>query len=328
MLKISAIIPNFNHASFLPACIDAIIKQGDYVDEILIIDDASTDESLSVISSYVEKYTFIHLIKNPRNIGVHASINQALHYAKNSYVALCAADDYLLPGFFREASAMITKHPEIRLCFGDYCYFDTDKPDLFHPVRVISKCSKARIFTPDEVVSLASKSNFHVPSQVTLYHKDTLHHYRYNSNFKSLADFYLNFQIALRYPVGYIPSYFGAYRVVQKSYGNQIRRQMKTRMKLYSYWIERVKKVEDPMFRRHFTKAALFSFGGYFMLFYLFFHPKHWRMFPRMIYRVLLRKYFARIESSQKTISSQQLLQEKALIKASSEANDRSVHTV
>ena len=57
--KISVIIPNYNYARFLNQAINSVLNQTFRDFEVVIIDDASTDDSLSIIKSYSEKYSFI-----------------------------------------------------------------------------------------------------------------------------------------------------------------------------------------------------------------------------------------------------------------------------
>jgi len=58
---LSVIMSNYNHSRFLPEALDAIVNQSRQPDEFIIIDDASTDNSVEIIQSYASRYPFIKL---------------------------------------------------------------------------------------------------------------------------------------------------------------------------------------------------------------------------------------------------------------------------
>lgn len=96
MPKVSVIICSYNRASLLPRAIDSVLSQ-DFKDfELIIIDDASTDETEALISSYVAKDSRIRYYKNDFNIGIVNSRNQAVNLAKAEYIAMLDSDDWWL----------------------------------------------------------------------------------------------------------------------------------------------------------------------------------------------------------------------------------------
>jgi glycosyltransferase involved in cell wall biosynthesis len=74
----------------------SVINQTYQVLELIIVDDASTDNSVSVIQEFINKYPHIQLIINDRNMGNCRAFNRALAYARGKYVIDLAADDVLL----------------------------------------------------------------------------------------------------------------------------------------------------------------------------------------------------------------------------------------
>ncbi len=66
---VSVILPNYNHAHYLPQCLNAMLDQSVKPTEIIVIDDASTDNSIEVISDYVRRDPVVKLIQNEKNIG-------------------------------------------------------------------------------------------------------------------------------------------------------------------------------------------------------------------------------------------------------------------
>jgi glycosyltransferase involved in cell wall biosynthesis len=95
-LKLSIIIPVYNVEKYITRCLDSLVNQNleacDY--EIIIIDDGSKDNSLSIAKLYSAKYENIY-IYSQENKGVGAARNKGIELAKGDYVYFIDADDYL-----------------------------------------------------------------------------------------------------------------------------------------------------------------------------------------------------------------------------------------
>ena len=66
---VSVVLSNYNHAHFLPDALGAIVGQSYLPKEILITDDASTDNSVAVIEEFSSKFPIVRLLRNEQNIG-------------------------------------------------------------------------------------------------------------------------------------------------------------------------------------------------------------------------------------------------------------------
>lgn len=91
---LTVVIPNFNKADFIEQCVTSIEEQTVKPAHILIIDDASTDDSRSVIEKLSEKYPDIEPVFSEKNTGVSAVRNRGLTLVKTDYVTFIDADDY------------------------------------------------------------------------------------------------------------------------------------------------------------------------------------------------------------------------------------------
>lgn len=95
MIDISVIMPVFNEEKYLHEAIDSILHQTFDRFEFIIIDDASTDNSLAIIQSYADER--IVLICNEQNIGNYPSRNKGLEIAVGKYICVMDADDVAYP---------------------------------------------------------------------------------------------------------------------------------------------------------------------------------------------------------------------------------------
>ncbi len=100
MKKISVIVPVYNAEKYINRCFSSLMSQtiGSDSLEILAVDDASTDNSLSLISGWEKKYPeSVALIALETNVMQGAARNIAMQYASGEYIAFLDADDWLLP---------------------------------------------------------------------------------------------------------------------------------------------------------------------------------------------------------------------------------------
>ena len=109
-MNFSVIIPNLNGAKLLPSCLKSIKNQ-----EIILIDNASTDQSIAIAQKI---HPQIKIIKNSQNLGFAAAVNQGILAASNPYVIVCNNDITLHPGYFKFISQAIKSHPRVATFVG------------------------------------------------------------------------------------------------------------------------------------------------------------------------------------------------------------------
>lgn len=117
-MNISVIIPVYNAAAFLRKAVQSALQLED-VKEVLLIEDASTDSSLSICEQLAVEDGRIKLFQHPDkgNHGAGASRNLGLEKATQEFVAFLDADDYYLPNRF-EPEKEIFKNPRIEGVFN------------------------------------------------------------------------------------------------------------------------------------------------------------------------------------------------------------------
>lgn len=111
--KVTVLTTVYNGMLYLKEAIDSTLNQTFTDFEFLIIDDASTDESLEFLLSYRDPR--ITVVKNEVNIGQTASLNKGLSLAKGEFIARLDQDDVNLPNRLEEQLAMFSRQPELTL---------------------------------------------------------------------------------------------------------------------------------------------------------------------------------------------------------------------
>lgn len=95
--EISIIVPCYNVSKYIGAAIESVLAQT-YSDwELLITDDASSDDTCAIVEQYVAKDPRIHLYVLPQNVGAGAARNNSITYASGRYIAFLDADDWWYP---------------------------------------------------------------------------------------------------------------------------------------------------------------------------------------------------------------------------------------
>lgn len=125
---VSVIIPVYNAQAHLGSCLDSLLSQHLRHMEILVVDDASTDDSPAIAHCYATEYPDrIRLLSLPRNMGPGAARNAGLDFAQGDYVGFTDADDTVEAGMFACLhNAAVKARAQVAICgmslvFEKYC---------------------------------------------------------------------------------------------------------------------------------------------------------------------------------------------------------------
>lgn len=111
-MKLSIIIPIYNAAQTLKRCIESILQQSFTDYELILIDDGSDDESLSLCDTYNKIEEKIKL-KHQSNQGLSAARNTGLEMAQGEYITFVDSDDSLSKNTLQELMDELAQHPEV-----------------------------------------------------------------------------------------------------------------------------------------------------------------------------------------------------------------------
>lgn len=133
MAKVTVLMPTYNVAPYVREAIDSVMQQT-YTDfELLVIDDCSTDDTVSVVHSIDDPR--IHIIQNEKNVGLAENLNRGLSHITTEYVARMDGDDIAEPFWLEKEVAVLDSHPEIGICSGGFERFGTVKSLVRFPER-------------------------------------------------------------------------------------------------------------------------------------------------------------------------------------------------
>lgn len=216
---ISVVMPNYNHAKYLPQAIEEILGQDRPPDEFLILDDASTDHSRSIIASYAERFPSIRAIYNAKNAGVNEAHNRLFLEAKSDYIYAGAADDVRCPEFLQAAMQMAEKYPQAGLISTQLAIVDESDQDLG---LIQIRRWKERLYANPELVLndyLERESPSHSLCTATVYRRDALEEIGwYRAELDSFGDTFSARAIALKYGMCYVPEPLAKWRRLDSSF--------------------------------------------------------------------------------------------------------------
>lgn len=108
---VSVLVPVYNAAPFLPQCFDSLLSQTLHDVQVVCVDDASTDSSLSVLRDYSQRDARVEVIHLDKNVGLAKARNAALEQARGQYVCMVDADDWLSADALQQAVDVFAAHP-------------------------------------------------------------------------------------------------------------------------------------------------------------------------------------------------------------------------
>lgn len=112
-LKFSIIIPVFNREHTIGRSINSILVQNPEQYEVLVVDDGSTDQSASIINTFIEKHPNFQIrYYRKENAERGAARNYGVQHARGEYVSFLDSDDLLKSNWFEAAWEFTNSHPE------------------------------------------------------------------------------------------------------------------------------------------------------------------------------------------------------------------------
>ena len=215
-MKISAVIPAYNSAEFLKEAIDSILKQTHPVDEIIIVDDGSTDQTQQVVESFGDQITYI----KQANQGPSAARNNGILAAKGDWIAFLDADDQWTADKIEQQLNALKKAPTLKLIAADMAEVDQTGDLLIE--SVLAKHNLLEQFRslngkplPNALASLVTK-NF-IPTGTVLAERAVLIESEcFNPQIRFGEDLELWAKIACNHPITCLPEVM----MLRRQHGN------------------------------------------------------------------------------------------------------------
>lgn len=118
MSSVDVAIPNYQYGRFLRECVESVLSQDVETLRVLVIDNASTDNSVEVAQELALNDRRVEVVARRKNLGPHASFNEGIDWAASEYFMVLCADDLLVPGALARAIEVMSGNPNVHLTYG------------------------------------------------------------------------------------------------------------------------------------------------------------------------------------------------------------------
>lgn len=221
-MKVSIIMTSYNYAKYISEAIESVINQT-YTDwELVIIDDASSDNSVEIIQNYLKKDNRIKLYVNKQNLGLAESLQKGIRYSNGDWIAFLESDDKFYPETIERKVEVINNSSGVDLIFSDVERSEYS-PDLEEHLDIVrSKYLKtSNSCFIEDFDKIIPKENIIPTFSVVMLKKSSLTSCSFNSPCEALLDYYLWCQL-YKVKAYYLNMPLTYWRVHQDSYINKV----------------------------------------------------------------------------------------------------------
>jgi glycosyltransferase involved in cell wall biosynthesis len=198
---VSVIMPAYNAAPYIRDAVNSILEQQLKNLELIVIDDASTDETANLLASFTDPRMVIH--RNEENKGIVFSRNRGIALAKGKYIAILDSDDVALPDRLEKQVAFLEARPDHGACGSFYRVIDTNGKLLTSVTLPIE---------PEDTYTFLFFNVCFCHSTLML-RADVARLYEYREGFDIIEDYEIAYRISRQWKLGNVPSFTTLYRV-------------------------------------------------------------------------------------------------------------------
>jgi glycosyltransferase involved in cell wall biosynthesis len=221
-VTISAVVPNYNHGRLVGEAVSRLAGQVPPPDEIIVVDDCSTDDSIARLHSFARRYCTLRVLRNETRQGAIAALNRGLGEARGTYVYFGAADDLVEPGLFGAMLAALEAHPQAAFacCEARIIDRETGAMGCRPAVRPVHR---AAYLSPAQVArTLRRADNWMITGTALVRREPALAAGGLDGELESFADGFLLRRLALRHGCCFAPRVGQTWRVSAAGYSRSV----------------------------------------------------------------------------------------------------------
>lgn len=205
-MKISVVIPLYNKARYIKRTIDSVINQKISPNEIIIVDDGSTDGGGKIVTS--EGYPIIRLVTK-ENGGESSARNRGVQEAKNKFIAFLDADDEWLPSYLENIQTLFNNFPDCG-AYATSSYTIRPNGTIYYPDLSILPPEPWIGIIPN-FFELFQKGMAFNSSSIVILKEILIEVGGFPENIKHTPDIDTWVRIAVRYPIAFSPRRLAVY---------------------------------------------------------------------------------------------------------------------
>jgi len=191
MPEVSIIMPSYNHGAYIGAAIESVIAQSFDDWELLVIDNASQDNSQALVQQFQARDQRIQALFNPRNLQTARAINQGFDQARGRYLMILTSDDIIPPKRLEhQVAAIQTPGNENKVIVGQWVDIDSQGRILNNPCSGPSWQGYELKRHGDIFESLALAAVTYISMQTLLFTREHLTDIRFDERFPLITNEY------------------------------------------------------------------------------------------------------------------------------------------
>jgi glycosyltransferase involved in cell wall biosynthesis len=274
--SLSVVVPNYNHSKYLPACLAAIANQSVPAKEIVVVDDASTDNSVEVLEGLARKYPALRILRNEKNQGFIGAVNRGLDQITGDFVTIPGADDEVMPGFFEKSLRLLAEHPHAGLCAG-ICRIQDVKSGLSYNFGM-HIADRPTFLSPEQMVDTARAGRLLVFGTTMMWRRDALlRSGKYIPALKWHCDWFVMFSIGFRHGMCFVPEVLGEFRVIPSSVSNRGKQKREVQREVLRAALDLLEAPENQDIAPKFRESGILAPFGKEVFWLILTHRKYWK---------------------------------------------------
>ena len=210
MPLISISMPSYNHGKFVAEAIESIRSQNIDDWELLIVDDASEDESKAIIQNYAKGDSRISAVFHEKNMGIARTINDGLERVSGKYISFVASDDVWTKDKLKRQIEILEKDDNL-IVWSEGEIIDANSVPTGKSFTCIAKSSR-RKKNGNLFEELLQSRHFMLCSSIIV-KRDNVKDIRFSEEYKYLNDIQYELEITRRYKCHFIETPLVKYRV-------------------------------------------------------------------------------------------------------------------
>lgn len=201
-MSVTVIIPTFNRATLLPLAIDSVLSQSRVPEEIIVVDDGSTDDTPRLLAGYNSP---VKVITQP-NSGRSVARNRGLRVATGDLIAFLDSDDTLTVTSIQRRAEILEQHPDIDIVYSEVLLIDI----VGNEVGLYSSYLPGP--RPSGMIFVEMARHDFIPIHAAMIRRSSLGDVRFEENLEQSEDFDFWLRLATRCRFQYVSEPLACYR--------------------------------------------------------------------------------------------------------------------
>ena len=255
--SVGVVIPFKDDATGLRRMLESLYNQTCPAQQIVVVDDGSSQEQAADLDEILNQYQNIELITRAQNGGAAAACNDAIEVISTEYICFLSANDWTLPTYFEQTCALMGANPGVAICIS--------KPHIFYEAKNrfmtanIGLSQHPKCFSPDDAERILRWNYFTVQTNSSIFRSDFVRRVSgMPAELESFADNYLAYQAMLTSGFCYVPAPLAVYVERHAGYSYDFRQNRLKREALTQSFMLAIK--DDPVLARLFRAAGICPF--------------------------------------------------------------------